>query len=130
MVLTELSIPDFPNYVINTSGVIKNKKTNCIVKDTDNSNGYRRVYLYKNGFRKKFFVHRLVGLVFLQNTDTSKKEIHHIDHNRANNDVSNLKWVTRSENELYKRSFIKKRTLKQQHIPGNIKPFIKDFYEL
>lgn len=47
----------------------------------------------------RFFAHRLVLHHFIGPCPPGK-ECHHIDHNRLNNHVSNLKWVTHSENIL------------------------------
>lgn len=57
--------------------------------------GYKRVSIK----RKKYAVHRLVALAFIPNPE-NKPEIDHIDGNPQNNNVSNLRWVTRRENEL------------------------------
>lgn len=64
--------------------------------------GYMRVELCVNKVRKCCYVHRLVAQAFIPNPE-GKKEVHHIDSNRANNALSNLMWVTRIENEHYKR---------------------------
>lgn len=42
-------------------------------------------------------VHRLVALAFIPNPD-NKQFVDHIDTNRLNNNVSNLRWTTISEN--------------------------------
>ena len=57
------------------------------------SNGYRRVCIKC----KTYHVHRLIAETFIPNPD-NKPCIDHIDRNRANNDVSNLRWVTTKEN--------------------------------
>lgn len=59
--------------------------------------GYKRVSLYKNDKDRKFMVHRLVAQAFIPNPN-NKPFIDHIDGNRANNKVDNLRWVTHSEN--------------------------------
>lgn len=60
-------------------------------------NGYRRVALGRNNF---WYVHRLVAIHFLDNP-FALDQIDHIDGNRANNLVSNLRWVSPKENTLY-----------------------------
>lgn len=48
---------------------------------------------------KLYYSYRLVGVVHLTpSTDPSKTEINHIDGNPANNDYTNLEWVTQREN--------------------------------
>lgn len=45
-------------------------------------------------------VHRLVAQAFIPNPG-GLGEVNHIDSNKHNNDVSNLEWVTRSDNILH-----------------------------
>lgn len=58
--------------------------------------------LYKHvSINKKLYsVHRLVGKAFLPNPE-GKTQINHIDGRRDNNFVSNLEWVTNSENQKH-----------------------------
>ena len=61
-------------------------------------NGYPFCWLYaENGQRKMQYVHRLVALAFL-NREKNKTYIDHIDGNRQNNSVNNLRWCTQSQN--------------------------------
>ena len=57
------------------------------------THGYRRVY--KKGVTYK--VHRLVASAFISNSE-NKPMVDHVDGDRQNNDISNLRWVSRSEN--------------------------------
>jgi hypothetical protein len=59
--------------------------------------GYWRVNL---GRKNRHYVHRLVATAFVQNPD-NKGFVDHIDGNRANNAVANLRWVTAKENTRY-----------------------------
>ena len=61
---------------------------------------YRRVTLSKNGSVKRFQVHRLVAIMFIDNIK-NKPCVNHIDGNGLNNKVSNLEWCTYSENEKH-----------------------------
>ena len=72
-------------------------KQESIIKQKDNSKGYLRVPLSLDGIQKKYFVHRLVGIHFLDNVE-NKPHINHIDRNPKNNHYGNLEWVTHSEN--------------------------------
>ena len=71
----------------------------CLERKED---GYLEVNLYKHGENgkkngKNYLVHRLVTFSFIPNPD-NKPEVNHKDGNKSNNDVSNLEWVTKSEN--------------------------------
>lgn len=59
--------------------------------------GYLVVTLNRNKERKTFFVHRLVAQAFIPNPD-NKPQIDHINTNRTDNRVNNLRWVTPLEN--------------------------------
>lgn len=58
---------------------------------------YVQITLHKDGHRKIFLVHRLVGIHFIPNPQ-NKPEINHKDCNRHNNNDWNLEWVLPIEN--------------------------------
>lgn len=62
--------------------------------------GYYYCELWKDGYHKRFAIHRLVATAFLDNPD-NKSEVNHKDGNKGNNHVSNLEWCTHSENEAH-----------------------------
>lgn len=63
----------------------------------ENSVGYLRVRLCKNGKRQHKLVHRLVYETFI-GPIPENYEINHKDHNKYNNSINNLEVVTHSEN--------------------------------
>lgn len=59
--------------------------------------GYVQVTLSRNGIQKSYRIHRLVALAFLKR-ETGCNQVDHIDGNKENNCVSNLRWVTQKDN--------------------------------
>ena len=92
-----LPIDGFDNYLVSNFGNVKNSKTNKILKPGTHTQGYKQINLCKKGKVKMFKVHRLVGKAFLENPD-EKPMIDHIDENKSNNNVKNIRWATSSDN--------------------------------
>lgn len=70
-----------------------NVRVNGIVKDhLCDVKGYYR-------FCGEYQVHRAVAELFIDNPD-NKKYVDHIDGNKHNNRIDNLRWVTASENNM------------------------------
>lgn len=63
----------------------------------DSVTGYYGIKLCKNGVKESFKIHKLVAIAFIENP-FGKKYINHINSVRTDNNVSNLEWVTQSEN--------------------------------
>lgn len=61
---------------------------------------YRVVCLSDSGVNKTYYVHKLVAEAFIENPD-GKLEVNHIDGVKTNNHMSNLEWVTSSENRIH-----------------------------
>ncbi len=70
------------------------------LKIMHDSNGYPRVELRKDGYRKTLSLHRLVAIAFIPNPD-NKPQVNHKDGNPKNCHVENLEWVTASENLIH-----------------------------
>ena len=86
-------------YEVSSYGRIRNKRTQQILKGDKNSLGYCRVTLY-SPIKKRFFVHRLVAYHFVDGY-SEELVVNHKDGNKQNNNVENLEWVTKSENDLH-----------------------------
>lgn len=85
-------------YEVNECGEVRNKITNNLLQGDKNNFGYLRVCLHENHRHQKFFRHRLVATLFLQNP-FGFREVNHKDCNKQNNHVSNLEWCDRTHNE-------------------------------
>lgn len=92
------TIPHYPNYQVNPSGVVRNATTGNNMKWIDNGKGYKCVKLYNTDTPKgrMCLVHRLVMSTFCPIDEN--KDVNHKDGNKANNCLSNLEWVSKSEN--------------------------------
>lgn len=66
--------------------------------------GYVTVYMKDNSVVwKTVSVHRLVAITFIPNPE-KKREVNHIDGDKANNCLDNLEWATPSENQRHSRA--------------------------
>ncbi len=92
------SIDGYANYEVSTHGRVRNSATARILKPAILNNGYKLTRLYKDGKQKNFLTHRLVCQEFIDNPD-EKQFVDHIDNDRANNNVENLRWVSGRENQ-------------------------------
>lgn len=68
-----------------------------ILKPCNDKEGYKNIVLCINQKRKTFRLHRLVAIAFIPNPD-NLPEIDHIDGDRTNNHLDNLRWSTRKAN--------------------------------
>jgi hypothetical protein len=101
-------------YEVRNLGRIKshNRKVNCKNNSTsirfgkilkpqvDRKWGGLNVILCNPFGQKRSKIHRLVAIAFIPNPQ-NKPEVNHIDGDRFNNCVSNLEWVTSSENKQH-----------------------------
>lgn len=65
------------------------------------NNGYLEVNFKVNGENNCLMVHRLVAIAFIPNSADDKMLVDHIDGNRKNNNVSNLRWCNHKENSNF-----------------------------
>lgn len=84
--------------IVKKNGAIMETET-CQLKAA-NCKGYLFVALSINDKQKLFQIHRLVANAFILNPE-NKPEVNHKDLNPRNNSISNLEWVTSSENKMY-----------------------------
>ena len=95
--------------------------------ETRDSYGYLIVGLNDGNKQKQYKKHRLIAEQFIPNPD-NLPQIDHIDHDRKNNRISNLRWVSASTNQYNKTSFKGVRYEFIDDIPEDA--VIVDFYNV
>ncbi|MCP4178818.1 MAG: hypothetical protein GY756_13725 [bacterium] len=89
-------IKDFEQYAVSNYGEVINIKTGNKLKPSLR-NGYPYINLSLNGKVKPKYIHRLVANTFL-NEINSKTIVDHIDTDRTNNCLTNLRFCNTQEN--------------------------------
>jgi hypothetical protein len=107
---------DWPQYEVSTEGQVRcltmsgvpsrKRRQPRFKKPSQGKDGYLRVSLqHKKGTKVRtetWLVHRLVATMFIPG-DTSL-HVAHKDGNKINNNIENLEWVTRTQNEQHKKT--------------------------
>ena len=87
--------PTFELYVSNMGHIRNKSKADIAPKIMEN--GY--VVVYVNGSINGYMLlHRVVMLTWKPTPEAEKLTVDHLDHNKRNNALSNLEWVTHEEN--------------------------------
>lgn len=87
---------EITRWSVNEEGQVRNDETGKFLKGTI-LHTYRYINFRWNGKQKNKSIHRLVAEAFLPNPDNLPC-VHHIDGDRLNNRLDNLKWVSEQEN--------------------------------
>jgi transposase len=86
----------YPKYEIYENGVIWSLYNDRPLKPQSKPSGYQTVKLSVDKVSTSKYVHILVAEAFLEKAE--KTQVNHIDSNPSNNHLSNLEWVTGTEN--------------------------------
>lgn len=109
-----MNINGYPNYTIDSSGKVMNIKKGSEMRYFENSDKYLAVKLWNDGNYQCLTIHRLIALHYIDRKEGCNI-VDHIDRNRQNNNIENLRWVTPRENCL-NRSAYKNSKLKLKYI--------------
>ena len=113
------ALTDFENdYEVETEPPhrIRRKRDGFMLKLTLNKRtGYVLVSL--NG--KPYQYHRILAKHFIPNPD-ELPEVDHIDRDKANNSLENLRWVNRSENKVNRSKYTLQKREYIDHAPNDI----------
>lgn len=112
----------FPHHLVSDTGRVKNTKTGNELFPTLMASGYMRVGLTVNGKAHTRSVHVLMAEVFLVKPDGNVNlSVDHIDRNRSNNIISNLRWATKKEQAKNRRKPIpKSQKVEQRSMDGEL----------
>jgi hypothetical protein len=87
-------------YAVSSKGQLasydKNIEDRYVLKQHLNG-GFPMATIHVEGKSKALFSHQAIGGAFLKKHSPKCKFVIHLDHNKANNDISNLKWATKDE---------------------------------
>ena len=88
----------YKNYLVSSCGRVRHKKNNNLLKPSL-ACGYYKVRLSNNGLAEDYLIHKLVWELF-SNCDIPDYNtvIDHVDGNKLNNNINNLRKITLSEN--------------------------------
>ena len=89
-------------YKISKQGEVYSVRKGKIMCPYVAKDGVLRISLTKDDKRKTYTVHRLVAQAFLDNPE-NKPQVDHIDGNKQNNCIKNLRWCTNEENQAFRK---------------------------
>ena len=95
-------ISDFPDYSIYKDGRVYSNRFNKYLKPALmglKGNQYLCYTLFRNKKQYSKALHRLLATAFVPNPN-NYPIVDHIDNNRLNNNLTNLRWITYSGNSL------------------------------
>ena len=88
-------IEEFPDYSVSSLGRVLGPRRE--LKSWIATGGYYYVALYRDKKKHSKSIHRLVAEAFLKNPN-QLSDVDHINYDKSNNSINNLRWVTHKQN--------------------------------
>lgn len=125
-----MSIPTLPGYQASEDGQIRSVARSVSIRN-GNAKPHKRIiaskiisqhYAIRNGEAhyvtvriggRTLLAHRLIAYAFLGMPPFPKAEVNHKNGNRQDNRISNLEWVSKSENERHSHKMRRERAQSQ-----------------
>jgi hypothetical protein len=104
----------FPKYMVSNYGRIKGHYNNILVNNC--CNDYESIKLINENITKSMKIHRIVIMGFNILNHGNKKEVDHIDSNKNNNKLENLRWASKNDqiNNINSKNKLNKQCVKRQ----------------
>ena len=114
--MVKYDIPNFSNYFLGEDLQVYNKTTERILEGNVNNNGYVKITMINDdGDKTAHGLHYIIAICCIPKPVLI---VNHIDNNPMNNKISNLEWVTPSEN--------RKHSFQSGNVNGNCYVQVKD----
>jgi len=85
-------LKNYETYTITKSGIITDLRSGKVLHQREDGCGYKILALRNPDGVKNQLVHRLLAIQFIENPN-NLPEIDHIDRDKTNNNLSNLRWA-------------------------------------
>lgn len=118
-----INIPGYENYMVNSIGDIYTKRSGELMVPRPDKDGYLYLCLYNTVTNKRMTVRIQRAVIYTFGSpppaDMIDPTVDHIDGNRFNNSIDNLRWLSRSDNSspIYQHTSRFKTNIKRDRIP-------------